>query len=291
MRLLLLGCLLLVTALARADTLVVVVPTSTSLTEEFINVLRQQRADDTVLVHQLDSPHPIPAAAKLITLGSQGLEWRLKQHLDTPTIATYVSNSSLPALSLPPIPAHVQILLANPAPLRQLKLAKLLTPRLSEVGILYSAQHQGQMQEWEAASRQIGLTVFSLPLGSQDNLGRRMIDLLDNSDVLVAIDDPTIYNADNLKTILLSSYTRNKVLIGPSAPFINAGSLSTTYSTATQMALSVNRLLDQPWQPGRISYPQYFSVLSNAQVARSLGFPPPNDDTLAEQLRRQEVGQ
>ena len=39
---------------------------------------------------------------------------------------------------------------------------------------------------------------------------------------------------------------------------------------------------------GAASYPRYFSVLSNAQVARSLGIPLPDDATLARRLAELE---
>lgn len=291
-RLLLIGCGVLLSALVRADTLLVVIPESSSLTAEFIEQLRDKRRGDRILVHNLAlaGSATAPSASLLITMGSNSLQWRLQQDLDTPTIAIYVSRSGLTRLGLSTLPDSMQLLLANPQPSRQLKLATLLMPKTVEVGALFSAQHQGQLPEWEQAATALGLNLVSLPLASQEQLGRQLIDLLDSSDVLIALDDPDIYNADNLKTILLSSYTRNKVLIGPSAPFINAGSLSTTYSTPGQMAQSIDEVLGAPWQAGRIRYPQYFSVLSNPQVARSLGFPPPDDDALAERLRQQEVG-
>jgi len=290
-RMLLIVCCMLFSALGKADTIVVVIPAASSLTDEFIEDLRKQRSDDNVSVYNLESGGPVPEASLLITMGSSSLQWRLKQVSDTPTIGTYISRSSLPPLSLPPIPDYLQIILANPAPHRQLQLVRLLIPRLSAVGALYSPDHQAQLPEWQQAADAADLDLLSLPLDNQQQLGRQLITLLDGSDALVAIDDPIIYNADSLKTILLSSYTRNKVLIGPSAPFINAGSLSTTFSTPGQTAQSITRVLARPWRPGAITYPHYFSVLSNAQVARSLGFPPPDDDALAEQLRQQEMGQ
>ncbi len=121
-----------------------------------------------------------------------------------------------------------------------------------------------------------------------DDLSRQLLGLLGRSDILLGTDDSSIYNADNLKTILLTSYSRNKVLIGPSAPFIDAGSLSTTYSSPQDMARSVAYLLEQGLPPQTTSYPRYFSVLSNAQVARSLGIPLPDDATLARRLAELE---
>ena len=96
------------------------------LTDEFIEDLRRHRSDDNVSVYNLESGGPVPEASLLITMGSSSLQWRLKQVSDTPTIGTYISRSSLP-----PIPDYLQIILANPAPHRQLQLARLLIPPLA----------------------------------------------------------------------------------------------------------------------------------------------------------------
>lgn len=291
LRQLLIGCCLGLSSLSNAETIVVVIPGASSLTEEFIDALREQRSADDVLVHNLADNQPAPEASLLVTMGSSSLQWRLKQSTDTPTIGVYISRSGLDEQDSPPLPDHVQIILANPAPSRQVKLASLLIPRLATVGALYSPAHQAQLPEWQQASAEAGLELVSLAVENQPRLGRQLTELLGSSDALVAIDDPNVYNAGNLKTILLSSYTRNTVLIGPSAPFIKAGSLSTTFSTPGEMARSVHETLTRPWQPGATGYPRYFSVLSNAQVARSLGFPTPDDEELADQLRQQEARQ
>ena len=102
------------------------------------------------------------------------------------------------------------------------------------------------------------------------------------------LDDPAIYNADNLKVLLLTSYARDRVLIGPSAPFIAAGSLSTTYSSPQDMADSIISIWQSPWQPAAIRYPDYFSVLSNLLVAQSIGLPPPDDPALMRRIHAQE---
>ena len=130
------------------------------------------------------------------------------------------------------------------------------------------------------------LNAVVIPTGA--SLTRRLGEVILDSDILLGTDDSSIYNADNLKTILLTSYSRNKVLIGPSAPFIDAGSLSTTYSSPQDMARSVAYLIEQGMPAGAASYPRYFSVLSNAQVARSLGIPLPDDATLARRLAELE---
>ena len=275
--------LVLVAWSVQAETIVVVAPERSDLTDEFTQALQQIRSQDSVQFRTLDDPSPVPAPSTLVTLGKAALDWGVSFG-QQPLIGTYVSTSGLQSLGIESLPPRVRILLANPKPSRQVALARELIPRLNKLGVVHTSISQPQLNEWAAAATDLGLQLVPVLVSEQTNLNRRLTETLDTSDVLMAPDDPSIYNADNLKTILLTSYARNKVMIGPSAPFIAAGSLSTTYSSPVDTARSVQYLLEQPESSGQISYPHYFSVLSNQQVARSLGFPPPDDAALAAKL-------
>jgi ABC-type uncharacterized transport system substrate-binding protein len=274
---------------SHAADLLVVVPSQTPLTEEFVSALGKARTGDDIEVRSLtDSDQTEVDPALVITMGVASLQRRLEQGDRTPIIATYVTRSGLAAAGLTTPPDHVRLLLANPKPVRQLRLAQLLIPRLRTAGLLHSPNSAGQLEAWRNAAESTSLKLNNSQLLELEDLARTLVSLLDRSDVLIGIDEPRIYNADNLKTILLTSYTRDRVLIGPSAPFIAAGSLSTTFSSPSEMAQSVSYLMDQASTAGSTSYPRFFSVLSNQQVARSMGFAPPDDAQLASELARME---
>ncbi|GAA6130180.1 hypothetical protein [Halopseudomonas sabulinigri] len=283
--LLLLLWLALVPGLSVAREILVVTPnTKSPLITDFTTALHAALPQDTIQVSNSDEPATTGFDA-IITLGSERLKWRLASRAQTPSIATYVNRAALPEA---PLPSYQRIVLANPKPERQLRLARLLLPRARKAGLLYSEHQSGLRLEWEEALANTPLTGESITVTASKNLIRALQQLLGDTDVLMGTDDPAIYNADNLKTILLTSYSRSKVLIGPSAPFIEAGSLSTTYSSPQDMARSVARLLEIEAPGGGLSYPAYFSVLSNAQVARSLGLPVPDDAKLGRELAELE---
>ena len=81
-----------------------------------------------------------------------------------------------------------------------------------------------QWPERPTAAQRRKLKLQARSVADQQDLLRHLTSLLDDSEVLIGLDDPQIYNAANLKPLLLSAYNRNRVLIGPSAPFIAAGS-------------------------------------------------------------------
>lgn len=287
--LLALGWMILFSMTAQAAELTVVTPTRSDLSERFVSELRAVRPHEDIVLRELGEVGDIPAGSRLITMGQAALQWRLAQPIDTPTIATYVSLYQLDAAGVSKLPPDVQVLLANPAPARQLALASRLLPRLQTVGLLYTSDSRSQITAWRTGARRFALRLETAELKHQRELGRRVADITHDSDLLVAVDDPTIYNAENLRTLLLTSYARNKVLIGPGAPFISAGSLSTTYSSPADTARSVHERFEQPWQAASVTYPEHFSVLSNQKVARSLGFPPIDDALLAKRLSDMEA--
>ncbi len=116
-----------------------------------------------------------------------------------------------------------------------------------------------------------------------------MQSVLRNSEVLLGLDDPDLYNPKTVKNLLLSSYSRQVALIGPNVAFVRAGSLASTYSDQPDWLAILDGLLDRPpatWP--RALYPDRFKVSSNAQVARSLGIEPIDEASVARQLAEGE---
>ena len=288
LRLTLIVLLWLLGSSAWADVVLVIKPRETQLTLAFVDALQQRRPADTLLVRLLAEQPDSAGATLIITMGQEALDWRLQQPGTVPTIATFITLDQLGAQYTAGHPPFVQILLASSKPERQLILAQLLIPRLHRVGLLHSDRQHWQRPLWQAAAQRRHLQLQARAVTGEQDLLRRLGSVLDDSEVLIGLDDPHIYNAVNLKPLLLSAYNRNRVLIGPSAPFIAAGSLSTTYSSAQDMADSVQEILQDDWRPGAVRYPGYFSVLSNPQVARSLGLPPPQDAELRQRIHAEE---
>lgn len=271
-----------------AANIAVLAPAASELTDQFTTALQQLRPDDSIALHVLGTS-PAPAPDLLVALGWRALQWQQQQFPTTPAVAAYMEIGKLQGYT-PASTAALHILLVNPKPSRQIALACLLLPRLDTLGLLYSNASRMQLPAWQDAADSAGLKLFTRDVEGEKTLMRPLTDVLSRSDVLMALEDQTIYRTDNLRALLLTSYARDKVLIGPSAPFIPAGSLSTTFSSPVDTARSVSEMLAREIVPG-ISYPRYFSVKSNPHVARSLGYPPPDDATLHRALLEREASQ
>lgn len=284
----LLACLALLTPPVWAANLTILAPEATELADQFTAALQQLRPDDKIILRTLGEPLPDTAPDAVVTLGWRAFQWRQQYLARLPTVAAYMGLEQVQQHQPPSSPDSLHILLVSPKPSRQVALARLLMPRMITLGLLYGDSSRMQLPAWQHAADSAGLGLSVQGIEDQDDLTRTLADVLSRSDVLMALDDKTIYHADNLRTLLLTSYARDKVIIGPSAPYIAAGSLSTTFSSPGDTARSVSEILTEGI-PAGMSYPKHFSVISNPHVARSLGFPTPDDTALAQELMHMET--
>lgn len=161
-------------------------------------------------------------------------------------------------------------------------------PQARRIGVLYGADSEFLLKELHQAAHPLGLEIVA-ERWDDTNDSRPLQSLLKSSDVLLGLDDPQLYNPKTAKNLLLSSYARQLALIGPNAGFVKAGSLASTYSDQDDWLQVLDDLLDRPtthWP--RTLYPQPFKVLSNPQVARSLGVEPIDEQSVATQLAEGE---
>jgi ABC-type uncharacterized transport system substrate-binding protein len=115
--------------------------------------------------------------------------------------------------------------------------------------------------------------------------------VLSEADTLLALPDPTVFNAATIPNILLAAYRREVPMLGFSPAYLKAGALLAVYSTPAQMAASAidalkAALAGRPLPPPR--HPREYTVAVNRHVARSLGLQIDADSELMRRMREQE---
>lgn len=170
---------------------------------------------------------------------------------------------------------------------RQLKLANLLIPGSKKIGLLVSDEQDkanvlNQLSEVEKDM----LKVVSIT--EYDNINQALFHVLKGTRLLLGHYNSEIYNAKNIKNILITSYRQRKVLIGPSRAYLKAGSFSTTFSDLSHIANRIIEVIEHhktsdQWL--KAGYNPHYRILFNAQVARSL-----NIRVLKEDYLRQQMG-
>lgn len=259
--------------------------------QSFVQALSELRPTDSVRfqpVASLPAPGQLPAGTRLILLDLQSLDWRLQDAQGPATLVLRISRLQAHQRFGDVSPPHLSLLWSDPPLDRQLRLTRLVLPEARRVGVLFDSHSEFLLKELHQAALPLGLEVVT-ERWDNTNDSRPLQALLKNSDVLLGLDDPDLYNPKTVKNLLLSSYARQLPLIGPNAAFVRAGSLASTYSDQRDWLKILDELLDRPssiWP--RTLYPQHFKVLSNPQVARSLSIEPMNEASVATQLAEGE---
>jgi hypothetical protein len=257
----------------------------------FTQALSELRPNDNVRFQALTSlptPGKLPENIRLILLDLPSLDWRLQDVQGPPTLVLRISRLQARQRLSSSLPARLCLLWSDPPPDRQLRLTRTLLPQAKRIGVLYDNHSEFLLDELRQAALPLGLEVVTQRWNNIHD-SRPLQTLLKNSDVLLGLDDADLYNPQTAKNLLLSSYSRQMALIGPSAGFVKAGSLASTYSDQSDWLAVLDELLDRPpatWP--RSHYPHRFKVASNPQVARSLGIEAINEASVATLLAEGE---
>lgn len=158
----------------------------------------------------------------------------------------------------------------GPSIARQLSLIKALKPQAGQIGIFYSDISEPLVAQAKQAASKLGMEILATKLDDPLNWDRAALRVLKQSDVVLGVNDESIYNATNIRSILMRLYRANRPLIGPDKPYVRAGAVASTYSGISDTLEATAELLNskESW-PSTVSN-QHFRVSVNRQVARSL---------------------
>lgn len=289
---LLLLCLLAWMPSTQALDILVIASQPHASVQAFVDKLATARRSDQVRLLPLD---PLPdlgqlhADTRLILIGPQLLDWRQKSLDGPPSLILQVSRVQARQILHKRQPLNITLLWSDPPIARQLNLIRELLPQAQRIGVLYGNDSSFLVNEIRQAAAGHELQI-SAQFWPNSNDTRPLHRVLDHSDVLFGLDDAQLYNSSTIKTLLLSSYGRRIPLIGPTAAFIRAGSLASTYSNQEDWLKSINQLLDRDplsW-PASI-YPESFQIMRNLQVGRSLGISLGDKHALVNRLQHLEI--
>lgn len=295
---LLLLLLLGVTSIQAAPlkSITVVTAASSSLNTEFFNHLKSElnpyithglklsmlRLDD-LPTHSLQESD----GHLLVAVGVQALSELSRRETKLPIFGVFIPQSSYDSIWNQTKRSQHQfsaILLDQPFN-RQINLLKNLLPKIERAGVLYGpTSHRFSNELRQAATREnIGLAEQEVYESAELTTKLKLV--LQDSQALLAIPDPSIYSRETAQTILLTSYRYQKPVIGFSQAYVKAGALAAVYSSPSQIAKQAAEVIMQSHEalpPPR--FPKYFSVDINRQVARSLSVELQDEDKLYEAL-------
>ncbi|MCW8904270.1 ABC transporter substrate-binding protein [Sedimenticola sp.] len=182
---------------------------------------------------------------------------------------------------------HSAIYLDQPIS-RLLQLARVIRAD-PHIGLLISPLTKTLQDELITEAIRQNIPVSYRNVSSTAMVGHLLKEVLEESNILLALPDPMIFNSTTIFNILLSSYHNKIPVIGFSSAYVKAGALIAAYSTPEDIARHLAEYIDRFLSSGAETlpepmYPKYFSVSVNHSVARSLGISLPDETDIIRRM-------
>ncbi len=228
----------------------------------------------------------------VITLGTRALRAALAEGTRAPVIAALIPRAAYElelrgAARAPPVTA---VFLDQPIA-RQLNLVRILLPARKHVGLLVSPGTVHVVRAMEIAARPRGLAIVHETVSNPEQISPSLSRVLEAGEVLLAVPDPSIYNAGTIHNILLTALRARQPLIGFSEAYVRAGALAAVYSRPQQAGRQAAEIASRAIAGLALpppQDPQAFAVRVNDVLARSLGLTVASEEAVHEALQRME---
>lgn len=228
-----------------------------------------------------------------ITLGPEAFTRVRQESRSVPILALLVESTFIEGYAIRS-EGRVGAVLYNPPLLRQAVAGKVILPHASRIAMLATPESAELYESLTPELPQWGLEGRVFVVGHTDDLIPTLIRALEYGDFLLAASDSNIYNPRTIKHILLTTYRRSRIVIGPSQAYVRAGALASTYTPLQDMAEAAAELVTGFQKTGRFPppyYPDTFQLEINRQVARSLNIPLPSREEIRATIEARLAGQ
>jgi len=227
----------------------------------------------------------------VVAVGTRSSLKVIEKNLDLPIISVLI-----PRISFEKIAAgrdRISAIYLDQPLRRRVRLIRLLMPAANDLGVLLGPSTVAMAGEVVAAARNQRFNPHVVKVKHKDNPITLLEQVLEDSEVLLAVIDPVVFNRNNVQSILLTTYRYRVPMIGVSPAYIKAGALAAVYSTPAQIGRQVAELLAR-LSPESVhlpnpEYPRYYSVMTNRPVGRSLGIALDDDGVLFKTLQTGET--
>lgn len=227
----------------------------------------------------------------VIAFGVEGA--RLAASLDPriPVLSIFIPEKAFDEIRQVHRPGRFSAIYIDQPLKRQMNLIRLAFPQRRRVGVVLGPGSLGRLSSLRAATSGNALELSSEVISSQSELFYALEKVLKESDILLAVPDPLVFNGGTISEILLTAYRHDVPLMGFSPAYDRAGALIALYSTVEQIGWQVAEAITTFTRSGALpppGYPAYFTVGVNRYVARSMEIEIQDEATLEEKLSHME---
>ncbi|MGZ8256926.1 MAG: ABC transporter substrate-binding protein [Gallionella sp.] len=263
----------------------------------FSQTVQQRMPDAQTRVQLLSEPVQFSQYDVVLALGLAATELAAQQS-ELPLLAIFVPETAYKNLLKKISPASRQAKMSaiylNQPWSRQLDFIAAILPNQRNIAVLYNPANLTDLTHLREAAQARGQTLITQAVDAEQSLFTQLEAVLNQTQVLLATPDNSIYSSSNVRNILLSTYRFNIPLIGFSSGYVNAGALAAIFSSPEQVAAQavshVQKIVaHQNWQGAQ--YPDAFSMALNAQIFRSLSIELPSETEIRKRMQHIERGE
>lgn len=171
---------------------------------------------------------------------------------------------------------------------QQFELIRALNSDWKNVSMLLSDNDSLKTQALKTCAERHKLSLKIIIISQYVHIIDALNTSLENSDVLLAMPDASVYNAKTIKSILLTTYRHKVPVIGFSESFVQAGALAALHSSPEQLGKQAAELIKKHYNGEPIKnqrlYPKYFDIAINNDVAKSLAITIPDRKSITKKL-------
>lgn len=212
----------------------------------------------------------------IITVGLRATQDIAAQNLGTPTLAMLIPRRAFEKIAQQRDYRQLSALYLDQPLARQIDLIRLTLPNHTRIGVVLGPESQNALKTLQSAANDAKYGLAAEKIDSEGELLPALQRVLADSDVLLAMPDPLVFNKGTVQSLLLTAYRYQDPMIGFSQAYVKAGALAAVYTTPEQTGKQAGEVAMRALG-GKVvllpppEYPKYFSVSVNYQVARSMG--------------------
>jgi hypothetical protein len=230
-----------------------------------------------------------------IALGADAMDLLARSGPAVPVLGALLPRSSFEAILQRrgrKATSQFSALFLDQAPARQFDLIHLAFPSVRRIGVLWGPGSARERSELRSQAQVAALQLVEADVGNDQPLFPALRQVVDGTDLLLAVPNPEVYNSNTIQNILLTSFRAHVPMMAFSPAYVRAGALLAVYVTPHQVGVQAAQLaraaMDGKALPVPGAYSTEFQISVNEHVARSFGLSLDAQD-LNRRLRRREA--
>jgi ABC-type uncharacterized transport system substrate-binding protein len=223
----------------------------------------------------------------ILTVGTNAAARVNGQTKDVPVLNVFLPHAAFRQLSEASGHQAAAIVLDQPLK-RQLAVAHALLPDAQRAGMLRGslALHESGAPAADAVAFGLNLNIYRI---EDDNPAAAIQQLLNTSDVVIAIFDPEVYKPATAKWLLYLAFQQQRPIVGFSYALLKAGAVAAVFSTPEQIAEHAEDVVAEWLRSGNLpsgtQFPRYYHIGLNGPVAKRLGIVTPSESDLQRRVQ------